>query len=104
AGDVVAMKREIDALVKITTDENDDWFDEYEDDEKVMPRAKRMHELLPVTAGHRLQELAQTQTDPKRKKALLTAAVTELTSQTSKVKDDKKLVALRNSIFQTLIE
>lgn len=104
AGDAPGMRNEIDALIKITTDKDDDWFDEHEDDKPLMARAVKMHQLLPLTAGFRMIEVASSQKDPKRKKEILNAAISELTTQTAKTQDDDRKLAMRVAIVQGQIE
>lgn len=104
AGDVSGMQREIATLVKITSDEKDDWFDEHSDSQELIERARKMHQLLPVTAGFRLIQTAQAQKDPKRKTAILTAAIGELQTQAAKEADPGKRIAFRIAIFQSQLE
>jgi tetratricopeptide (TPR) repeat protein len=104
AGDAQGMKNEIDALIKITTDKDDEWYDEHEDDKELMTRATKMHQLLPLTAGFRMIEVANSQKDPKRKKEILTAAIKELTAQAGKAADDERKLAMRVAVVQGQIE
>lgn len=104
AGDVPAMQKEIESLVKITSDEKNEWFDEHEDSRELIDRAKKMVELLPVTAGFRLIQTAQAQKDPKRKAAILTSAIGELQTQAAKEANPEKKLALRIAIFQSQLE
>ena len=103
AGNVAAMQKEVDAIVKLTTEKKDEWYEEHEDNEAVMTRAMKMHQLLPATVGFRLLSTAQAQTDVKRKKEILTAAITELQKQGAKEKDADKLLTIRLSVAEPLL-
>ncbi len=103
AGNVAAMQKELDAIIKLTTDTTGDWYDEHHENQAVMTRAVKMHQLLPATVGFRLLSTAQAQPDVKRKKELMTAAILELQKQAAKEKDGTKLLTIRLSIAEALL-
>jgi len=102
-GNISEMQREIDAIVKLTTDKKGDWYDEYEDNKVIMARAIKMHQLLPANAGFRLLSTAQAHPDPKRKKEIMTAAVAELQKQAATERNEETLLTLRLSGIEGLL-
>lgn len=104
AGDIQGMRNQIEQLVKISTDKKDDWYDEHEDDKELMTRVTKMHQLLPTNAGFRMIEVANAQTDSKRRKEILTAAIYELATQAEKTTDEQRKLAMRVAIVQGQIE
>lgn len=103
AGNVAALKQTTDALSKITTDKEDPWFDEHEDDKALMSRAKRMLATLPMVSGLKLFQAAETQKDEKRKKEMLTAAIKSLQEQLRSIKNDEQALSIRVMLVRGFI-
>lgn len=103
AGNVAGLKQETDALAKITSDKEDPWFDEHEDNEILMGRAKKMHALLPLVAGFKLFAAAEATKDEKRKKDMLTAAVGNLQDQLRAATTDEQALTIRVMLVRAMI-
>lgn len=103
-GNVAALKKEVDALAKITVDKDDPWFDEHEDDVEIMARAKKMVELLPLAAGFKIYKAAGVEKDPKKKRDLLNVAIKELQDRVKTAKDASQALTIRMMLVQAQIE
>lgn len=101
-GDTKSMQREIAALKDMTTNEDNEWFDEHEDDEGRIARAKRMIALLPASSGFKLIRVAQEEKDPARKKKQLETAVHELAARAKANPKDPEIVSIRMTLVQAL--
>jgi tetratricopeptide (TPR) repeat protein len=102
AGDVKSMRQELEVLNKLTSDKEDPWFDEHEDDVELISRVKKMQEFLPKTVGFRIFAAAQAQKNEKLKKEMLATAIKELENQGKQTKDPAQQLAIRITITEAL--
>jgi tetratricopeptide (TPR) repeat protein len=103
AGNAPALSQETAALVRMTSDDWDPWFDEHEGDEVQLPRAKRMLELLPLTEGMAMNRAADAVKDPVRRKRLLEGSVADLSEHLRQASDPAQIPSLRYTIAANLI-
>jgi tetratricopeptide (TPR) repeat protein len=103
AGDVAGVKRQTEELAKLTSDPENPWLDEHDDDEALLARAKKMQTLLPVTAGFKIFAAAAGEKDEKRKKEMLLATVKQLEEQIRQNPSGEQTLAVRVTLAQALM-
>jgi tetratricopeptide (TPR) repeat protein len=103
AGNAPALSQETAAMVRMTSDDWDPWFDEHEGDEALMPRAKRMLELLPVSEGLAMSRAAEAIKDTAQKKRLLEGAIAGLGERLRQSPPADQIPLLRYTVAASLL-
>jgi TolA-binding protein len=103
-GNLPAVKAELLALSAMSSNPENPWFDEYEDDTPRIERVKRMAALLPLSGGFTLARAAEGEKNPVRKKKLLEGAVSELSAYTKANANDPQLPVVRMALASAYLQ
>lgn len=103
-GNVQAVKAQLAALRSMSSNPEDPWFEEYEDDTPRIERVRRMAALLPLSGGFTLARAAEGEKNPAKKKKLLEGAVSELSAYTRANANDPQLPVVRMALASAYLQ
>jgi TolA-binding protein len=103
-GNVQSVKAQLAALRSMSSNPEDPWFDEHEDDTPRIERVKRMAALLPLSGGFTLARAAEGEKNPARKKQLLEGAVSELSAYAKANANDPRLPVVRMALASAYLQ